>query len=393
MTDDDKAELVRLASELIRRRSYSGEEKAVAEYIRDYMLENGFDNAEFDGYGSVIGCIRGNEPGRTVLLDGHIDTVRADDEALWKHGPFSAEIEDGKLYGRGASDMKGSVACMIRAAIIFARDCRKRFKGSVFVSCSVHEECFEGIASLSIAEIVKPDFVIIGEATSGTLKIGQRGRAEIVVETQGVSCHSSNPEKGINAAYHMCRLVEHVRKAIPNEHAVLGKGISELTDLISEPFPGSSVVPARCIATFDRRTLVGEDESSVLSQMDEAIACCKKEIPELKAKAYVREASADCWTGAVIKSKRYFPAWLQDEDSEIVIKSIRGLRRSGIDFTVSHFDFCTNGSGFAGMLGIPCIGYGPSLENLAHVRDEFISLDDLHKAPKGFVAIISELLA
>ena len=385
-------ELVRLASELIKIRSYSGEEEEIARFIRDYMLENGFDSAEFDKYGSVIGCINGKRPGKSILLDGHIDTVRADDADLWKHSPFGAEIADGKLFGRGASDMKGSVACMIRAALAFAKSCNRDFSGKVFVSCSVHEECFEGVASVSIAERTKPDFVIIGEATSGTIKIGQRGRAEVVVETQGVSCHSSNPEKGVNAVYHFCRLVDFIRNIKPNSHKILGNGILELTDIISKPFPGSSVVPSKCIATFDRRTLVGEDESTVIGQIEEAIGKCKAVVPELKARAYLCEASADCWTEKEISSKRFFPAWVQDEKSEIVVKASNGLRKAGIDFSLSHFDFCTNGSGFAGVLGLPCIGYGPSLESLAHVRDEYVELDELHKAFVGFAAIIGELL-
>ena len=232
-----------LASALIRIRSYSGEEGAIAKYIQNYMLNNGYDSAIIDKYGSVIGCINGKKEGKTVLLDGHIDTVRADDEKYWSVPPFSGEIIDGKMYGRGASDMKGSVASMILAANLFAKKTNKEFCGKCYVSCTVHEECFEGISSLSVANIVKPDFVIIGEATQGTLKIGQRGRTEVEIQTFGKSCHSSNPSKGINAVYAMCDLINHIKQIQPNEDKILGKGILELTDIISNPYPGSSVVP------------------------------------------------------------------------------------------------------------------------------------------------------
>ena len=94
----------------------------------------------------------------------------------------------------------------------------------------------------------------------------------------------------------------------------------------------------------------------------------------------------------MIKSKRFFPAWSVSEDSEIVKKSIVGLQKSGLKVDLSHFDFCTNGSGFAGILNIPCVGYGPSLESLAHVRDEYIVLDDMYNAVNGYQCIISELL-
>lgn len=75
------------------------------------------------------------------------------------------------------------------------------------------------------------------------LKIGQRGRAEIVVETFGVPAHSANPEKGVNAVYSMCKVVEAIRSLKPVEHPVLGKGILELTDIKSTPYPGASVFP------------------------------------------------------------------------------------------------------------------------------------------------------
>lgn len=99
------------------------------------------------------------------------------------------------------------------------------------------------------------------------------------METEGVSCHSSNPDKGVNAVYHMMAVIEEIRRIIPNEHPILGKGILELTDIISSPYPGASVVPALCRATFDRRTLTGENEAVILGQVEEAIAAPGKRSP------------------------------------------------------------------------------------------------------------------
>ena len=76
----------------------------------------------------------------------------------------------------------------------------------------VHEECFEGVAARKISEKVKPDYVVIGEASEMNLKVGQRGRAEIVVETFGVPAHSANPEKGVNAVYKMCEAIQAIRE-------------------------------------------------------------------------------------------------------------------------------------------------------------------------------------
>lgn len=384
-------QLISFCREAIRIPSFSGREEGVAHLMKQRMEEYGYDEVIIDRYGSVLGCIRGKRPGRTILMDGHIDHVDVIDAEEWEHDPFGAEIVDGRIYGRGASDMKGSVTAMISAAAHFAQDSGRDFAGEVWVSCTVHEECFEGVSSREITRLCHPDFVIIGEATSTTVKIGQRGRAEVVVETEGVSCHSSNPEKGVNAVYHMMAVLEEIRAIVPREHPILGKGILELTDIVSAPYPGASVVPARCRATFDRRTLVGEDESIILGQVEEAIRRATARVPGLRAHAYLAEGREQAWTGETIAAKRYFPAWLMDEKDADVQKVLAGLRKAGIEAPISHFSFCTNGSHFCGEAGIPGIGYGPSLESLAHVRDEYIEIAQLTKACKGFACILEQL--
>jgi len=389
MTREER--LIAFCQEAIRTPSFSGRERAAAELMKRKMAEYGFDEVQVDRYGSVLGRIRGKRPGKTILMDGHIDHVDVIDAESWIHDPFGGEIEDGRIYGRAASDMKGSVTAMISAAAWLAEDTDRDFAGEICVSCTVHEECFEGISSREISRVAKPDFVIIGEATSATVKIGQRGRAEVVVETEGVSCHSSNPEKGVNAVYHMMAVIEEIRKIVPNEHPILGKGILELTDIVSAPYPGASVVPALCRATFDRRTLVGEDEAVILGQVEEAIRRAQERIPGLKARVYLAEGSEACWTGEIISAKRYFPAWVVDENSELVQAALEGLKEAGIDAPISHFSFCTNGSHFCGEAGIPTIGFGPSLESLAHVRDEYIEIEQLTRACRGFYGILSRL--
>ncbi|MCQ2421131.1 MAG: YgeY family selenium metabolism-linked hydrolase [Clostridia bacterium] len=389
MTRDEQ--LIAFCQEAVRIPSPSGQEKGVAELLKRKMEEYGFDEVHIDRYGSVYGIIHGKRPGKTILMDGHIDNVDVIDEDKWTHAPWGAEICDGRIYGRGTSDMKGSVTAMISAAARLAEDTDRDFAGNIAVSCTVHEECFEGVSSREITKAVKPDFVIIGEATTSTVKIGQRGRAEVVVETEGVSCHSSNPEKGVNAVYMMTVLIDEIRKIVPNEHPILGKGILELTDIISYPYPGASVVPSSCRATFDRRTLVGEDESVILGQIEQAIRRAQERVPGLKARTYLAEGEEKCWTGETIRAKRYFPAWVVDENSELVQKAVAGLKEAGIDTSISHFSFCTNGSHFCGEAGIPSIGYGPSLESLAHVRDEYIEIEQLVKACNGFESILRKL--
>ena len=142
-------QLIEFCQEAVRIPSYSGQEKGVAEFMKRKMEEYGFDEVIIDKYGSVLGTINGKRPGKTILMDGHIDTVDVIDAPQWKHDPFGGEIVDGRIYGRGTSDMKGSDCAMITAAARYAEKTGKDFAGKICVSCTVHEECFEGRSFLT----------------------------------------------------------------------------------------------------------------------------------------------------------------------------------------------------------------------------------------------------
>ena len=391
LNETRKEQLIQLCRSAVQLPSFSGQEEQVAALLRDAMEELGFDLVEVDKYGSVLGRVKGSRPGKTILMDGHIDTVGIPDRSLWTHDPFGAEIENGRIYGRGTSDMKGSVTAMLTAAAWYAQDTRRDFAGEIWLSCTVHEECFEGVSARLVTQRVHPDFVIIGEATTTTLKRGQRGRAEVVVETIGKSCHSSNPKEGRNAVYDMAAVIEEMRAMAPRSQAVLGEGIYELTDIVSSPYPGASVVPERCRATYDHRLLVGETEQSVLADVQAAVDRAARRRPGLEARVYLAEGEEKCWTGETIRARRFFPAWLLEEDDELVVKALAGLREAGIDAPLSHFAFCTNGSHFCGEAGIPTVGFGPSLEELAHTVDEYIEIDQLTRACEGFQGILRAL--
>jgi putative selenium metabolism hydrolase len=381
-------QLTRLCQELLRRPSYSGEEGKVVEAITAAFKEMGYDDWFVDGYGNVIGHIKGKKPGKKILFDGHIDTVPVPDDSKWVHAPFGGELVDGKIYGRGASDMKGAVSAMIAAVSYFAEDVKKDFAGDIYVAGVVHEEIFEGVAARKISESVKPDYVVIGEASELNLKRGQRGRAEVVVETFGKPAHSANPEKGINAVYKMAKLIERIQTIEPKEQPVLGKGILVLTDIKSSPYPGASVVPEYCRATFDRRLLVGETKESVLAPVLEIIEELKKEDPEFNAKASFAVGEERCFTGETIQGERFFPGWLYDEEDEFVQAAYNGLKSAGINPEITHYSFCTNGSHYAGEKGIRTIGFGPSKENLAHTIDEHIEQEQLFKGAEGYYGIL-----
>ena len=386
-----KQELIELCQDLVRNSSYSGKEENVVKAIEKNFEKLGFDSWFRDEYGNIIGCIKGNKPGKKILFDGHIDTVPVPDESKWSVPPFEGLIKDGKIYGRGTSDMKGQLSAMMAAVSYFAKDTNKDFEGELYVAGVVHEELFEGIASRKISEAVKPDYVVIGESSELNLKIGQRGRGEIVVETFGKPAHSANPHKGINAVYKMSKIIDKIQELVPPTHPVLGEGILVLTDIKSSPYPGASVVPDYCKATFDRRLLVGETKEDVIAPIQELIDEMMKEDKELSAKVSYAIGKEMCYTGNVIEGERFFPGWLYDENDEFVQAAYKGLKNAGINPEITQYSFCTNGSHYAGEAGIKTIGFGPSRENLAHTIDEYIEIDQLAIGSKGYYEILKSV--
>lgn len=392
LTKEQEGNVIDLCRKLIKAPSYSGHEDKVSEILSDYFKANKFDDVVIDKYGNTIGVLKGKYPGKKILFDGHMDTVPVQNEAEWTHKPFEAEIADGKIYGRGTTDMKGALAAMANAAVLFANATNHDFTGEIYVAGVVHEECFEGVAARSISDIVKPDYVVIGEASHLNLKVGQRGRGEVKVETFGVPAHSANPEKGINAVYGMCKVVDAIRKITPPHHDVLGDGILELTDIKSSPYPGASVVPEYCMATYDRRLLVGETKESVLSPIEEVLDRLMKEDPKLKAKVSFATGEETCYTGNKIEGERFFPGWLFDQNETYIQDVLKTLRDMGFHPEITQYNFCTNGSHYAGEAGIRTIGMGPSIESLAHTIDEYVEIDQLLKVTECYYGIMKALL-
>jgi putative selenium metabolism hydrolase len=379
----NRQRLIAFTQELIHERSVSGKEQAVVARIVAEMKALGFDEVWLDEYGNAIGVIKGQKPGKTLLLDGHCDIVDAV-AADWEHDPFAAVIDDGYLYGRGVADMKGSLAAMIYAA---AGVDRSNLAGKLAVSITVLEEVMEGAALQQVMNVVKPDAVIIGESTNFALNRAGRGRAEIVVETIGRSAHSSSPQAGLCAVHEMIRLMQALEAIPMPSHPAMGKAQICLTDIVSEPFPGHSVVPNRCRVSYDRRLVPGETPESILAEI--------QALPELRDIPYsltVLDGEEKTYTGKTLKGLKFFPAWVFEEDHPLVAAALNGLRSSGFEPKLGSFGFCTNAAYSAGIAGVPTIGFGPGTEPDAHTVNERMKVTDIAKAADGYLGIIQAIL-
>jgi putative selenium metabolism hydrolase len=381
----DEGALDDLLLRLIATPSLSTEEGACAAVVAAELRRIGMD-VDVDAMGNVVGrLVLG--PGPTVMIDCHLDTVPVVDVTEWTRAPHG-EIHDDRVYGRGAVDMKGPMAAVLHAIEAI----RETSCGTVVFAGTVAEELVEGPAAIEVANAVSPDFVVICEPSQRRIARGQRGRAEIVVDVRGVSSHSAYPGEGINAAEVMADVVTELRQLAPPRDATLGDGILVLIDMKSEPYPSLSTVPERCRATFDRRTLVDESEAEVLGPIEDIVI---KVTDAWGATGTVRMAGHrhTTYTGQDVTTTKFAPAWLFEHDDAVVALAVEGLMDAGLDATVTHYRFCTNGSGTAGHLGIPTIGYGPGHEDQAHKVDEFIDLSDLHLGARGYAAILTALLS
>jgi putative selenium metabolism hydrolase len=376
--------LIEFLRDLLRIPSPAGREAAAVERVLAEMHALGYDAAWRDDLGSAVGVIDGGQPGPTLLLDGHIDTVGVAPGVPWHHDPFGAELIDGAIYGRGASDMKGAIAAMVHAA---AGLDRARLAGRVVVSASVLEEVIEGAALLRVMEVTEPAYVVIGEASGLDLVRGGRGRAEISLETTGIPSHSSRPDLGRNAVYDMLTVVDAVRKLPMRTDPLLGPGILALTDIISEPYPGYSVIPSRCRATFDRRLLAGETAGSVLAEITSAPA-----VAGINLAATIAVGEHETYTGVTLRPEKFLPAWTLSEGAPLVQMALAGLAGAGLNPQLSAYQFCTNAAYSAGIAGIPTIGFGPGKEERAHVIDEYLLVGELVGAERGYRAIIEAVL-
>ena len=381
-----------LAQELIRIPSLTGHEAQVAAFINAYLSEAGFQ-VSIDDHGAVIAVLTRGE-GPTVLLDAHIDTVDAD-AAEWAYPPFAGEIADGRLYGRGATDMKGAMAAMMRAGKRLAREA---FAGTLAITGTSWEEHFEGYTlGIAIQELtargMRPDYVIIGEASELNVKRGQRGRTRIHFDVRGRPAHSAHPARGINAVYKATKLIQAIQDMPLPHDPFLGDGIVELIGIDSLPKPIDSVVPYACRVSYDLRLLPGQTPESVLAQFSAIVDALSARDPEFAAEISIASGELVTKSGREETVRAFPPAWKLEEDHPLVRGAVSALRAIGQNPAITKYDFCTNGSYSAGMAGIPTIGYGPGSEDGAHIVDEFVEVAELESAFRGYMAIARALLS
>ena len=375
--------VVDLARALVRIPGLSGEEGAVAAYVAEAMLRLGLTEIYIDAWGNVIGLRRCHRPGPTLLFDSHMDVVEPGPES-WRHDPYGGEISQGRLWGRGACDTKGSLAAMLCAAAELPVD---DLAGTLVIAATVCEETVTGAALGHVLDAYPADLVITGEPTGLRLGVAQKGRATLRLHAAGRSAHTSQPALGDNAAYKMIEAIERLRRLPLPGDPELGPGVLELVEIASQPLPNQTLVPAGCQARFVARTMPGESADAFLGR----IACGLDNLPGVTfALDTLRQP---CYTGAILETVDFLPGWRCRPHDPWRQALLAALENAGLPAAVYAAPCGTNASESAGRRGIPSFIYGPGSLAEAHIADEWVAIDELLAAQAGFSAIARQALS
>lgn len=369
-------------SELVKIKSLSLREEKVVNKIKEMMTDAGFDEVFIDGLGNVIGRIGNGK--RIIAFDGHVDTVDVGNLDNWEFEPLGGEIKDGHVLGRGTVDQKGGIAAFITAGKIIKEIGLQNDLTIYFVGSVIEEDC-DGLCWKYIVEEDKilPECVVVSEPTNLNIYRGQRGRMEMAVEFNGISCHGSAPERGVNAIYMGSKAAMEIEKLNENLAAdsFLGKGSITVTEFKSNS-PSLCAVSDYSRIHLDRRLTWGEDKELALNQIRDIAKNDKADVQLLN----YREKA---FTGLEYGMEKYYPTWKVDENHEVIQKGLKTFKELfGKEPLIDKWTFSTNGVTINGIYNIPVIGFGPGNEVLAHAPNEKAPIDHLVKA-SAFYALFA----
>lgn len=376
--DENRENMVDFLREFVAIKSVTYEEGPAVSWYAGKLKEFGFDEVRIDAVGNCLGRIGS---GKTVLLyDAHIDTVEPGKAEDWGIDPLKATYIDGVVRGRGAVDDK---ACLTGFA--FAGRALKALgldgDFTMWVSASISEEDVEGSCVKAMMEEntdIRPDYIVVGEASEMRIIRGHKGRALIKVEVTGKAAHASAAWRGENALI----------KALP-----LIKGVDDMKEFVKDPFLGSgsievtkvecdtpslNTIPGRVTVIMDRRISCGESIEDLLNEI-------KPLVDQVGGKSSIDTEYVTTYTGYKIEQVDYFPSWVIPEEHVLIQTGMEAYRQVfKAEPVVGAWDFCTNATHLCGRTGIPAIGFGPGDGSLCHSTQDGVKVSELVDASKFY---------
>jgi acetylornithine deacetylase len=355
-------------------------ETEIATFIQTWLEEKGFETHRLEntaGRPSVVGIARGTGGGKTLMLNGHIDTVTT---AGMNIAALEPRVEAGKMYGRGSYDMKCGVAAMLIAA---AQAKTLGLRGDVIVACVADEEN----ASIGTSEVAghstgqfKADAAIVCEPTNLEMTVAHKGFVWANISTHGIAAHGSRPDLGIDAIVKMGAVLIELEKLAARlvqnpKHALLSTG-SVHASLIRGGEERSSY-PAVCSLEIERRTVPGETPEMVRAELQAIIETCASRDPNFRANleiGLIRQAH-EC------------------AESEPIVQTLRRHAKAltGLEPRIAGAPYWTDCAILA-EAGIPSFLYGPSGDG-AHAAIEWVDLASLETCVHVYLETIKDFCA
>jgi acetylornithine deacetylase len=343
--------------------SGAGEAECVA-LLRHVLDGWGFRTAVYEalpGRPNLIARAGEGSAPRRLMFSGHIDVVGTEGMT---HAPFAGEERDGRLYARGAADMKGGVAAMCAAAW---RAAQHSLGGEIVIALTADEE-YESIGTRALLERgERVDATIVGEPTRLQIMPAHRGFVWIEVEVLGRAAHGSRWDVGVDAIRHAGLLLSELDRIdaeeLPRrEHPLLGRASLHASTIAGGI--GMSTYPDRCIVRLERRTLPGERGADVVAEIERACDAVRARRPSFAAE--VRLSMTQGPSDVAL-------------DAPIVGELTEALRACGEPVRVAGMSAWTDAA-LLNAAGIPAICFGPGDISLAHAAEEYIPLDEIDRA-------------
>ncbi|NMC14527.1 MAG: ArgE/DapE family deacylase [Chloroflexi bacterium] len=342
-------------------------EAEIAAFVANWLEEAGLEvhlHESAPNRPNVVAIARGRGGGKSLLLNGHMDTVGAG-EMIKPHQP---EIKNGRLFGLGALDMKGGLAaCMLAAA----QAKKLQLRGDVILTAVVDEE-YAGKGTMTVAELYHADGAIIAEPTQCQLIVAHKGFVWLDIETIGVAAHGSRPDLGVDAIMKMGSVLsglEELQNSMQTRqpHPRLGHPSLHTSTIQGGREP--STYPERCTLSIERRILPGENPETVRAEVEEIIEKRRQIDPQFNA---------------IIRTGLYRTPLETPEDAAIVqaVKAA-GSRVLNYSLELSGAPYWTDAATLW-QAGIPSVIFGPSGEGI-HAAEEWVELESVADCLEIFI--------
>ena len=380
--EDRQDELVSLVQKLVRIQSLSGDKdrlseigRILAEEMRKSGLAVDLLEAE-EGLTNVVGRYNGSKEAPTLLFNGHTDVVPVQNRDAWEKDPYEADIIDGRIYGRGACDMKGGLAAMILAARIVL-SLIPEYNGNLVLTATVDEETggFKGMKYI-VEQGITADMGIVCEPSEFMITNVCKGLLWLRLRTKGKSAHGSMPEKGINAIYKMARIIEALEghRFDVSTHEMVGDPTINVGVIRGGVKP--NVIPDMCESEIDVRYLPCQTHKNIMEELEKKIGQLKKDDPQIEAE---------------LELIRYRSSVEVRKDEPVVTLIADALRRvTGKDPEYKGMP-SPGDSEYLVRAGIPSVMFGPGSEELCHVDNEWIAIQDLVTAVRIYALVMANV--